>query len=75
MITKDQISEFLRKNYRRIPAVEFMYGVDNNQNPASVFETAGLRVLVSFLSTGPVRAVSSTYTVVENLVKLNQGNK
>lgn len=68
MVTREQIDKYLWKNYRKLPGCEFMFGVDNNQNPVSRFETAKMRVLVAFLSTGAVRSVSNTYNALDTLI-------
>lgn len=72
---REQIDNFLRKNYRKFESPEYMFGVDNNQDSYDLWDTASLRVLCVFLSPGVVRGVSNTFTALNSLIKNRAGDR
>lgn len=66
--------KFLQDHGRLLETFEFCHGIDNNQNVRSEFHGAEKRILMVFLSTGPTRSVSNTYTVLNNLIKSRYGS-
>ena len=67
-------TQFLNSYAAQMENPEFCFGIDNNQNPAEEWNTAKLRILIPFLSPGPTRAVSGTYTVLNNIIKNSFGS-
>jgi len=55
---------------RQIQGLAWCHGFDNNQCKKEGWKNAPLRVLVSFLSTGPTRSVSNTYSMLDGLIRV-----
>ena len=69
-MNREQVRDFLdSKSVRELSGASWIQSFDNNQGSKGGWETAKLRVLIGFLSPGPVRAVSSTYMQLEALIQ------
>lgn len=68
------IESFLSRRGKDLEGFEFLYGKDNNQNPASEWGESSKKILLVFLSTGPTRSVSNTFTVLNNIIKTRFGS-
>ncbi len=71
----EEIEEFLQKNKYKLKSPEYMFGIDNGQDPKEMFDTAKYRVLICFLSPGETRGVSNTFMALHNIVKKEMGSE
>ena len=53
----------------------FLIGHDLGQNPPEEWDTADLRVLMAFGSTGRTRSVSNSFSSIHNLIKFSYGEQ
>jgi hypothetical protein len=67
---REEIKRFLESDEaRKLYSLPWMLSWDNYQYRQEDFNEAELRILVCFLSTGRVRATSSTYTILDRYVR------
>ena len=72
--TREQIDNWFWNNYKELSSPEYYACIDNNGDTPEMFNSAKLRVLIVFISSGKVRGVSNTPTALRSLVKQKLGN-
>lgn len=75
-VTKENIEKFLKVNKKVLTNPEFYFSIDDNKDKKEEYDTAILRVIICFLSTGQTRAVSNTFNALNWLCheKVNSSN-